>query len=103
MYKYLFTFLLFTIQLQAQNDCQIGAIRFEQTACNDEGQFYVFLNFERQNTSSSFLVLGNGKNYGSYHYSDLPVKIGPLQADCTTNYEFVVKDAEFQDCQSFVD
>lgn len=87
----------------AQNNCEIGRIRFEQSVCNDEGQFYVHLNFERANTSASFQVLGNGKNYGTFHYSDLPVQIGPLKADCTTQYEFVVKDNEFGNCQNFVE
>lgn len=89
--------------LFAQNPCKIQNLRIEQTACNDEGIFYVYLVFERQNTSGSFLVLGNGKNYGTFPYQNAPVKIGPLKADCTTDYEFVVKDAEFPDCQAFAE
>ena len=103
MYKFLFVLLLAAQGLFAQNPCKIQNLRIEQTACNDEGIFYVYLVFERQNTSGSFLVLGNGKNYGTFPYQNAPVKIGPLKADCTTEYEFLVKDAEFPDCQAFAE
>ena len=103
MYKFILVLLLAAQGLFGQNPCKIQNIRIEQTACNDEGFFYVFLIFEKQNTSNSFLVLGNGKNYGTFLYQNAPVKIGPLKADCTTEYEFVVKDAEFPNCQAFAE
>ncbi|MFZ1704788.1 MAG: T9SS type A sorting domain-containing protein [Saprospiraceae bacterium] len=101
--RYLFIIGLFLVQnLYAQNNCIIGNIRYDTTHCNDAGDFFVLINFEHDNTSASFIVAGNGQVYGTYHYADLPVKIGPLKANCTTNYEFVVKDNEFPNCQNFL-
>lgn len=94
--------LFFSMVVHGQNQCKIQGLRFEQTACDADGNFYVFLSFDHENTSNSFLVLGNGKNYGTFSYGNLPVKIGPLKGDCTTKYEFLVKDKEFSDCQSFI-
>ena len=103
MYKFLFVLLLAAQGLIGQNPCKIQNLRIEQTTCNEEGLFYVFLIFEKQNTSNSFIVLGNGRNYGTFLHQNTPVKIGPLKADCTTEYEFVVKDAEFPNCQAFAE
>lgn len=103
-FRYLPLFLVLMFQYSfAQNNCKIGQLRYDKTECSADGNFFVFLTFEKANTSNSFVVLGNGKNYGTFLYENLPVKIGPLKADCTTDYEFLVKDKEFPDCQRFVE
>jgi hypothetical protein len=86
----------------AKGQCDIGDLQITIDSCNDQGKFYVYLNFTHSGTSEQFKVQGNGLNYGLFRYADLPVVLGPLQADCTTNYEFVVRDLETATCTSFI-
>jgi hypothetical protein len=59
------------------------------------------MQFEEENTShSGFRVRGNGQLYGTYDYGKHYYDIGPLDADCSTLYEFVVQDAETESCQN---
>ena len=39
-----------------------------------------------------FVILGNGEDYGTYDYSELPVTIGPLETDGFTPYHFIALD-----------
>ena len=81
--------------------CDIWNLMADITDCED-GQFYVVIDFEYENTSTSFKVQGNGINYGTYSYSNLPVTIGPFNGDGQTVYELVVKDVNHPDCSDFV-
>ena len=81
------------------DDCSIHDLVVDVTPCLDDGTFYVFLDFEYENTSDiGFRVDGNGFNHGLYSYSDLPISIGPLIGNGTTPYEFVVRDLNMYDC-----
>ena len=82
---------------EAQGNCEIGEIKWEKTACK-EGQFYLVMNFAYKNTSDCFKVKGNGQDYGTFTYAQLPIKIGPLKGDCTTNYSFAVIDCKNERC-----
>ncbi|MBK9719562.1 MAG: T9SS type A sorting domain-containing protein [Saprospiraceae bacterium] len=86
---------------EQQGDCKIGEIHWERTDCK-EGQFYIYLKFDHDNTSDCFRVRGNGHDYGEFSYANLPIKIGPLKGDCTTEYEFVVVDCKNERCNSSV-
>ncbi len=66
------------------------------------GQFYIQLSFEYDNTSDSFTVAGNGNNYGTFSYSSLPLDLGPLDEN-STPYEFVVIDSDDPNCSDFID
>lgn len=79
-------------------DCQIGDIESTILPCNDENEFYVLLDFEYTNTSDGFIVNGNGVNYGTFLYADLPIEVGPLIGDGVTIYEFGVNDAVHDNC-----
>ena len=93
------SFIAVTVSLSGQ--CHISDVQVTYTECNKHNQFDAILNFEHQNTSASFKVIGNGRLYGTFHYSDLPVKIGQLTADCKTVYEFVVVDSSNDNCRAF--
>ena len=82
------------------NNCEIGEVEVEATDCDDEGLFDVILNFDHANTSDFFTVVGNGNNYGTFSYADLPITITGLEANGMV-YEFVVKDEEYPDCSNF--
>ncbi len=88
-----------SLSLAAQNGpCNIYDLTAQVVDCAN-GQFYAKLNFQHQNTSGDgFSVKGNGVSYGNFSYSQVPVVIGPLPANGTTNYGFVVRDLVYQDC-----
>ena len=82
--------------------CEIGEIGADVLPCNDDGDFYVLLDFEYAEVGNDgFRVQGNGNNYGNFSYEDLPVEIGPLEGDGETVYEFVVIDNQFGDCSNW--
>ncbi len=67
------------------------------------GQFKVKLTFKYANVGNAgFTVQGNGHNYGTFQYSQVPITLGPLTAGSGLNYEFVVKDVNHPDCQASV-
>lgn len=83
-------------------NCEIGEIEAVELECVDD-EFWITLNFEYINTGNDgFIVQGNGVNYGSFLYDNLPITIGPLPAN-NTFYEFVVVDGQFPDCSSFIE
>jgi hypothetical protein len=92
---------LWTLSLNAQ--CAIKELKATPTGCNVNGEFFVTIDFKHTGTTNQFTVKGNGKDYGKYTYDKLPLKIGPLKADCITEYEFVVRDAVNTDCFAFQD
>ncbi|MCB0642059.1 MAG: hypothetical protein KDC44_10485, partial [Phaeodactylibacter sp.] len=81
--------------------CSISNLSLSQTPCNSEGEFYVDLDFDYENVGNfGFEVGGNGNNYGTFDYADLPVQIGPLSGDGSVNYVFKVRDVELNSCQA---
>ncbi|WP_235296012.1 T9SS type A sorting domain-containing protein [Portibacter marinus] len=88
----------------AQTDeCKIGEIFYSVSECDSSGLALIELNFEYQNTSEAFVVRGNGETYGEFRYDNLPIVIGPLEAQCDKPYEFVVADQQFENCKSFIE
>lgn len=82
----------------AGGDCSITDLVVEYE-CDGDEIFYVTLDFNIANPGNEgFKVVGNGINHGNFEYGDLPITIGPLEADCHTNWEFAVKDLQFLDC-----
>lgn len=79
--------------------CDMWEPTYLLTLCNNEGEFSFILDFEYINVGSQgFSVFGNGNQYGTFQYEDLPIEIGPFPDDNTV-YEFAFRDNEFQDCQ----
>ncbi len=87
-----------TVCCSINSDCNLNGLKIEKTECNAEKQFYAILNFTYKNTSDCFTVNGNGVNYGTFNYANLPIKIGPLKGNCETNYEFVIRDCKNERC-----
>lgn len=85
------------------DDCHIYNLEAETTECDDEGQFFVLLDFEFANVGNDgFSVIGNGNNYGFFGYDDLPVEIGPFPTPID-DLEFIVSDVQQPDCADFVE
>ena len=98
--KRLSLFLLFcVIFLKPLSACLLSDLTITQSDCNKEKKFYLTINFNHKETSDCFTLSGNGTNYGTFNYSQLPLTIGPLSGDCKTNYEFVIKDCKNNDCK----
>jgi hypothetical protein len=84
--------------------CVIYGMEVDLLPCNGEDEFFAVLNFQHQNTGTQgFQVGGNGNVYGQFEYADLPVTIGPLEANGTTFYEFVVLDLESIGCLNAIE
>jgi hypothetical protein len=97
-------------QIDFDNPCYDSASQCEiwdvnvLTECYTSGGFFdAEITFLYANTSDSFDILGNGMNYGRFDYDDLPITLYALQADCMTEYEFVIVDAVEQSCSDFTD
>ena len=82
------------------SDCEIWDVIATAGECED-GDFEVTIAFNFENVSDQFTVMGNGNNYGTFSYNDVPVTIGPLDGDGETVYEFVVKDIAIDGCMDF--
>ncbi len=82
-------------------DCIISDFFIEPQSCNDDGMFFVDLEFNVENpASATFTVFGDGNNYGSFEYGETFYTVGPFVGDCQTVYELIVIDNENQDCTS---
>ncbi|HLF62711.1 MAG TPA: hypothetical protein VI603_03125, partial [Saprospiraceae bacterium] len=82
------------------NDCEIFNVDVLIGDC-ENGEFFVTLSFNYENVGPGFTVHGNGNDYGTFEYGDLPITLGPLEGDGETVYEFVVSDTEFDGCSDF--
>jgi len=92
----LFGFFAFSFTAQ---DCDINDLTAEAQQCINS-TFIVDIDFNtNEPDSNQFGVVGNATNYGVFYYVDLPVSIGPLAGDGTTEWEFIVYDAIDPNCQ----
>ena len=63
-------------------------------SCQDD-MYMLKLDLEAVNQGSQgFTLSGNGQNYGTFNYEQLPVEIGPLPVNGNIAYYFVAKDLE---------
>lgn len=83
-----------------KKNCSIKELQLKKSDCDAEKNFFVTISFKHMNTSGCFTVKGNGKLYGTFDYSQVPVKIGPLKGDCKTHYEFIIEDCENKECKA---
>ncbi|MCB0635335.1 MAG: T9SS type A sorting domain-containing protein, partial [Lewinella sp.] len=82
------------------DECAILDVVATPSDCN-EGEFYVTLDIAANNTGEQFSVVGNGTNYGTFAYTDLPITLGPLAGDAETVYEFGVIDLAHANCTNW--
>jgi len=85
------------------NNCHIYDVVADLSDCDDDGQFYVTLNFEHENVGGEgFKVHGNGNVYGFFNYDELPITIGPFSGNAQ-QLEFVVSDVLSPDCHDYIE
>ncbi len=61
-----------------QEPCNIGDVVVKPTSCNNEGEFYVELDFQYEGSADSFYVYQNGDSIGRFNYNSLPITLGPF-------------------------
>lgn len=101
--KYCLLFLLISAinyPAATAQDCEFSMLQLEPTECNEDSMFWIEFSFDYAIPgSNSFEVLGNGTNYGQFLYGDSLYTIGPLNADCFTKYEVIIKDTNNSNCR----
>lgn len=84
--------------------CDMAGLSIEVSECDDADRFVASLNFEYNDVGiAGFQVLGNGMNYGTFQYEDLPIAIEGLLGNCSTQYEFIVRDVQDPTCSTFIE
>ncbi len=86
-----------------EKGCSLCDLHADVIPCNEDGNFSVILKGFHKGRGTEFHVRGNGHSYGTYKYSDFPIKIDGLKADCHTEYEFVVYDTKQEHCGAVVE
>ncbi len=105
--RYLLSFLsmlLLAANLSAQPLCEINDLTATVGVTNPlTCQYFVTITFVSTGTTNQFIVQGNGNNYGTFTYNQVPVILGPFTAGATASTrEFVIKDAVLADCEAAV-
>ncbi|PTM14134.1 MAG: hypothetical protein DA408_04375 [Bacteroidetes bacterium] len=83
-------------------DCNIQEV--VATASDCDGDFFsVSLDVSGTNLGETFTVVGNGANYGTFSYADLPINLGPFAGNDETIYEFGVIDLQNPGCTNWTE
>ena len=82
--------------------CNMENISYEVTFDTIES-YWITLDFNSNNTSDSFSIHGNGKDYGNFTYDELPVTLGPYNCNDSLQLEYVIKDLEVEDCYTVLE
>ncbi len=89
--------------VDCNHPCSIASVSSTFTQCDEHGKLYANISFEDENTSvDGFTINGNGQIYGAFQYGHDTYKIGPIQADCKTIYEFEIKDKSIDGCHASI-
>ena len=90
--------------IPACGTCAITNVTAIASDCENEDYFFVDLQFEVTHPSADkFRVVGNSQLYGIFDYGQANYRLGPLDGDGTTRYEFIVQDLNNESCASFAE
>ena len=76
----------------------IGAPKIESTECDENGQFYLRLDFEFENASEHFIVVGPDDSRQRFAYDALPVQLGPFTGAIAQTLVWEIVDEQDEDC-----
>ena len=85
-----------------ETGCDIFNSRVE-VECLADGTFFTYITFDHQETSGQVDIRGNGNAYGEFDVNELPIKLGPFEANTGLAYEFVIFDVEMEDCRDVIE
>ncbi len=94
------TYIPFKV-LNAQ--CSINNATVSSQGCQENNFFSAVIDFDVENPGSGFTIMGNGQNYGTFSYDELPVSISGLIGDCQFEYSFIVRDIDDPLCSILLD
>lgn len=97
----IFFLALGTLTTVAHGQCLINNLSITKLPCDQLGAFFVDIDFDHSGSGTTFRISGNGNNYGIFNYSQLPLRLGPFDGNCTTIYEFAVRDTQNPNCLAF--
>lgn len=63
------------------------------------GKYWIKLSFDYKNSSDQFTIKGNGINYGTFKYDNLPVILGSYKCNEALNLEYVIRDLNNESCK----
>ena len=79
--------------------CIIYNLEANPLPCDQDGNFFITIDFDFQNTSSEgFSITGNGSSFGNFSYSQVPLTLGPFDGEVSQFFEFVVTDLQNEFC-----
>lgn len=94
---------MFLTSTKSISQCAITDLVVSVGDCDVDDKFSAEINFNFTGTGANgFQILGNGNNYGTFQYADLPVTIEDLSGNCETEYEFIVRDVIDPTCAAFL-
>ncbi len=84
-------------------DCNITGVLYS-TTFDSISLYWVTINeILRNNTSDSFYIKGNGKNYGHFAYADLPIKLEAYNCNDSLELEYIFQDLEVDNCKYVIE
>lgn len=87
----------------AEEQCTLEGVTAETSECTASGAFYVTLHIQSDSAAvDSFLIRGNGQEYGIYASHQREVVLGPFSGNRRA-YEFIVKSLFNPDCYKQVE
>lgn len=97
----IFTLCITTI---SYSQCDLSDLSVVHTECNEVGFVDIVIDFNFSDEGNQgFTVLGNGTNYGNFQYLFLPITLSNIEANCETEYEFIIRDIQDPACSIFTE
>ncbi|MBK7095166.1 MAG: T9SS type A sorting domain-containing protein [Saprospiraceae bacterium] len=78
--------------------CKIYDMTYRPIFDTLSGRYWIMLDFKHLNTSESFYLKGNGKNYGLFNYNTLPLFLGPYFCKENISIEYIISDSKKEAC-----
>jgi hypothetical protein len=83
-----------------ENGFLLSELGIKKSECDSAKHVYLTIDFDHKNTSDSFyLLIPNLVNSKLFSYNQLPIKLGPFEANCNQSFEILVKDYLKHDCK----
>ena len=85
-----------------EEPCQITNFEVRPTACDANGEFFVYLHVEQAGQGSEGFAVyrANGQFLGTFSYDADSVKVGPFNAYSRDLLYLIVKDKKYEDCSA---
>ncbi len=77
--------------------CSINVDSAVPTACDENGQFFIDLQYQEEEANGMFNLLLGNEMLGSFAYGE-PLSLGPFNGNGTTEYIFTLQDVVDPDC-----